>query len=72
MSDQSSHRLRVHNRAMVFRLFRVPLWLMGSVVFLACVSIRISRAGQAAGTAKPSGAESHGVDLTSLDKTCKP
>ena len=72
MSDQSSHRLGVHNRAMVFSLLRGPLWVMGSMVFLACVSIRISSAGQAAGAAKLSSTESHGVDLTSLDKTCKP
>jgi putative endopeptidase len=41
-------------------------------VFLACGSIGISRAGQAASTTQSSGAAAHGVDLTILDKTCKP
>ena len=41
-------------------------------VFLACASIGILRAGQEAGSAKPSGPAAHGVELTILDKTCKP
>ena len=41
-------------------------------LFLACGSIGILRAGQEPGSAKPSGAVGHGVDLTILDKTCKP
>jgi putative endopeptidase len=41
-------------------------------VFIAVASIGILRAGQESGSAKPSGAAAHGVDLTILDKTCKP
>ncbi len=41
-------------------------------VFLACGSIGILRAGQAASNAQSAGAAAHGVDLTILDKTCKP
>jgi putative endopeptidase len=41
-------------------------------LLLACSSIRILRAGQEAGAAKLSGAAAHGVELTILDKTCKP
>jgi predicted metalloendopeptidase len=41
-------------------------------VFLACASIGILRAGQEAGGAKTSGPATHGVELTILDKTCKP
>ena len=41
-------------------------------VCLAGASIGIMRAGQEPGSPKPSGAATHGVDLTILDKTCKP
>jgi len=41
-------------------------------VFLACGSIGILRAGQAASGSQSVGAAAHGVDLTILDKTCKP
>jgi putative endopeptidase len=41
-------------------------------VFLACASIETMRAGQEQGAAKPSGPAAHGVELTILDKTCKP
>jgi putative endopeptidase len=41
-----------------------------SIVSVA--SVRMLRAGQAPGSPKISTAESHGVDLTILDKTCKP
>src|SRR5882762_6340430 len=40
--------------------------------FAGFASVRMLRAGQAPGNAKNSAAESHGVDLTILDKTCKP
>ncbi len=56
----------------VTRLARGPAWIGVLVVCLAFSSIKISRAGQGAGAPKPSGADSRGVDLTSLDKTCKP
>jgi putative endopeptidase len=39
---------------------------------LACASIEALSAGQEAGGAKPTGAAAHGVDITILDKTCKP
>jgi putative endopeptidase len=51
------------------------LWQIGIVaifVLLACASIRNLHAGQEAGGAKPSGPAAHGVELTILDKTCKP
>ena len=41
-------------------------------VFLACAGIGILRAAQDSAGAKPSSPASHGVDLTILDKTCKP
>src|SRR3981189_515602 len=41
-----------------------------SIVSVA--SVRMLRAGQAPGSPKISAAESHGVELTILDKTCKP
>jgi len=41
-------------------------------VFLVCASVGMLLAGQEPGSAKPSGAAAHGVDLTILDKTCKP
>jgi predicted metalloendopeptidase len=41
-------------------------------VFLACTGIGILRAAQDSGGAKSSSPASHGVDLTILDKTCKP
>src|ERR1700688_1018133 len=41
-------------------------------VFLACGSIGILRAGQTASGSQSGGAAAHGVELTILDKTCKP
>jgi putative endopeptidase len=41
-------------------------------VFLACGSIEILPAGQAASSSESAGPASHGVELTILDKTCKP
>jgi putative endopeptidase len=40
--------------------------------FASFASIRISRAGQATTSSKNSATDAHGVDLTILDKTCKP
>jgi putative endopeptidase len=40
-------------------------------VVLACSSIGMLRAGQAAGGSQPAAEASHGVELTILDKTCK-
>jgi putative endopeptidase len=74
MADVTLRRNRIHlpkpNR--IARLVRGPAWVAALVAVLAFGAIKVLRAGQAAGTAKPSGADSHGVDLTSLDKTCKP
>jgi putative endopeptidase len=41
-------------------------------LFLACGSIGFLRAGQGPGGAEPSGPAAHGIELTILDKTCKP
>ena len=41
-------------------------------VFLACGGIGILRAGQTASGSQSGGAATHGVELTILDKTCKP
>ncbi len=41
-------------------------------IFLSCASIEILRAGQQAGGATSSAPAAHGVDLSILDKTCKP
>src|SRR6202043_255274 len=40
--------------------------------FASFASVMISRAGQATASSKISATDSHGVDLTILDKTCKP
>jgi putative endopeptidase len=41
-------------------------------IFMGCTGIGILRAAQDSGGAKPSSSAAHGVDLTILDKTCKP
>jgi putative endopeptidase len=46
--------------------------IVANLIFLACASIGILRAGQEAGSANSSGLAAHGVELTILDKTCKP
>jgi putative endopeptidase len=47
--------------------------LIAAILFFASfASVMISRAGQAKVRSKNSAADSHGVDLTILDKTCKP
>jgi putative endopeptidase len=59
-----------------FRLEKVSTFRQMGIaaifVFLACASIGILRAGQEPGATKPSSPASHGIDLTILDKTCKP
>src|SRR6202043_490987 len=40
--------------------------------FASFASVMISRAGQATASSKISATDAHGVDLTILDKTCKP
>ncbi|HWZ56177.1 MAG TPA: M13 family metallopeptidase [Verrucomicrobiae bacterium] len=42
------------------------------VVFLACVSLKMLRAGRGLANAKSPSQTDHGADLTILDKTCKP
>jgi putative endopeptidase len=68
--------LTIRTRSRRFGLGKVStLWQIGIVavfVLLACASIGNLRAGQVAGSAKPSGPAAHGVELTILDKTCKP
>ena len=40
--------------------------------FVSLFSVMMSRAGQATASSKSSAAETHGVDLAIIDKTCKP
>jgi predicted metalloendopeptidase len=68
--------LTIRTRSRRFILGKVStLWKIGIVavfVLLASASIRNLRAGQGADSAKPSDPAAHGVELTILDKTCKP
>jgi putative endopeptidase len=50
----------------------LPTGVAALLALLASASIGILRAGQAQGNAPASGSASHGVDLTLIDKTCKP
>jgi putative endopeptidase len=51
----------------------VYILITTALVFVSFVSVnKALRAGQASNSSKNSGAESHGVDLTILDRTCKP
>jgi putative endopeptidase len=45
---------------------------VGLFVFLVSAAVAISTSGQSTQGVQPSGEASHGVDLTILDKTCKP
>src|SRR6266853_1120760 len=51
---------------------RVYLLIVAILSIVSVASVGMLRAGQATGSPKGSAAESHGVDLTILDKTCKP
>src|SRR6266566_7304488 len=51
---------------------RAYFLIAATLSFVGFASVRMLRAGQATPAAKTSAAESHGVDLTILDKTCKP
>jgi putative endopeptidase len=51
---------------------RAYLLFVAILSIVSVASVRMLRAGQAPGSPKISTAESHGVDLTILDKTCKP
>src|ERR1700737_461837 len=46
--------------------------IAAALSFVSFVSVTMLRAGQATASSKNSAAESHGVDLAILDKTCKP
>jgi putative endopeptidase len=46
--------------------------IAANLLLASFASVMISRAGQATATSKNSATDSHGVDLTILDKTCKP
>ena len=48
------------------------IWVAVVFALLACGSIGILRAGQTASGSRPDQAAAHGVELTILDKTCKP
>jgi len=63
-----SPRSRVESRS------SVRSWsLIAAVLSLLCIfSVRMLPAGQATASSLKSSAESHGVDLTIFDKTCKP
>jgi putative endopeptidase len=52
---------------------RAHFLISAVLCFISIISVRMLRAGQAsAAVPQPSAAEAHGVDLTILDKTCKP
>ena len=51
---------------------RAYLLIVTILSIVGVASVRMLRAGQAPGGPKISTAESHGVDLTILDKPCKP
>jgi putative endopeptidase len=56
----------------ITRSLRAYFLIAAILSFVGFASVRMLRAGQATGSSKTSAAESHGVDLTILDKTCKP
>jgi putative endopeptidase len=49
-----------------------PLAVAALLVILACGSLKMLRAGQVSAGAKATGAAAHGVELSIIDKTCKP
>ncbi len=68
--------LKIRSSLLKFSLGKVStlrqIGIVAVFVFLACASIETLRAGQEQSAAKPSGPVAHGVELTILDKTCKP
>ncbi len=68
--------LRIRFHLQKFRLERVSTFrqigILAFFVFIAFASIGILRAGQSASGPQSAGPASHGVELTILDKTCKP
>src|SRR5579863_192878 len=65
-------RLRLHKYSLIRRSVLKQIGIAAIFVFLACGSIGILRAGQAASSSQPAGPAAHGVELAILDKTCKP
>ena len=51
---------------------RAYIFLAALLSFIGIISVRMLRAGQGTAGSQNSSAEAHGVDLTILDKTCKP
>src|SRR5579864_8487624 len=68
--------LRIRRYSQRFSLGKVStlrqIGIVAVFVFLASASIGILRAGQEASSSQSAGAAAHGVELTILDKTCKP
>jgi putative endopeptidase len=68
--------LKVQNLSRLVRetkpSLRAYFLIVAILSIVSVASVRMLRAGQAPGSPKGSAAESHGVDLTILDKTCKP
>jgi len=66
---QNSSRL-IHESK---RSVRAYIFVAALLSFIGIISVRMLRAGQGtAGFSNSTAAEAHGVDLTILDKTCKP
>ena len=54
------------------RSVRASIFIAAVLSIIGIISVRILRAAQGAASSQNSTAEAHGVDLTILDKTCKP
>jgi putative endopeptidase len=65
---QNSSRL-IHE---LKRSARAYIFLAALLSFIGIISVRMLRAGQGTAGSQNSAVEAHGVDLTILDKTCKP
>ncbi len=68
MPHGKSHRQNQIHVVKRFLRFRTAAWIGASVL----AAVGLLRAGQNASGAKAAGDASHGVDMTILDKTCKP
>jgi putative endopeptidase len=69
---KSQHISRLERKAKRSTQVQLYLLIAATLSFVSFVSIRMLRAGQATPSAKNSAPDSHGVDPTILDKTCKP
>src|SRR5258706_14182474 len=54
------------------RSVRASVFIVALLALVGVISVRMLRAGQGTAGSQNSAAEAHGVDLTILDKTCKP